>query len=244
MIVTRPSEKETQREEKENRDKSANDTLAIRINGLTALFTGLAFLTALGQVFLFYKQLRYMRENLRDAKTAADAAKSSADVAREALEKLERAIVVPTRVTYYWHGDTDRPGKFWWSFHPAVKNAGRTHTVDMRMSFNSVLRDSPIPEDFEFSYLTPPRPLNLGPEMLAEWGGHGISATDETLIAIREGKKFYYFWAEFSYKDVFSQQRHLTRVCYQIGAVLGDPASPLEPHTISFAIHEQYNETS
>jgi hypothetical protein len=59
----------------------------------TAVFTLLMFFTAVGQVGLFFWQLRLISEGAADAKKAADAAKESADTGRQALIASQRAWI-------------------------------------------------------------------------------------------------------------------------------------------------------
>ena len=65
-----------------------------------AFATAFLFAAAVGQIFLFFWQLRLIGESLRDAKIAAEAAKESADatkiqamVARDTLTKVQRPYV-------------------------------------------------------------------------------------------------------------------------------------------------------
>jgi hypothetical protein len=67
---------------------------------ILAFATAFLFAAAVGQVFLFFWQLRLIGESLRDAKIAAEAAKESADatkiqamVARDTLTKVQRPYV-------------------------------------------------------------------------------------------------------------------------------------------------------
>jgi hypothetical protein len=67
---------------------------------ILAFATAFLFAAAVGQIFLFFWQLRLIGESLREAKIAAEAAKESADatkiqamVARDTLTKVQRPYV-------------------------------------------------------------------------------------------------------------------------------------------------------
>lgn len=87
---------EDQKASFDRRMADSTEDLAIYTGGLVAATIVLA-LVGVGQLYMFYRQLGYMKDGVRDAKIAADAAaagakaaQSSADTAARALAELER----------------------------------------------------------------------------------------------------------------------------------------------------------
>lgn len=93
-ILPGPDSKErTDKEERERQEKAAVDKkLADETQRIAddtfwlGMFTLALFFVALGQIALFWKQLRLIRESLVDAKVAADAAKAAANTAQKQVE--------------------------------------------------------------------------------------------------------------------------------------------------------------
>jgi hypothetical protein len=104
-IVPSPDSKEKGEQElREREDKAETDKkLAFetqRIADYTfylGIFTLAVFCAATGQIVLFWIQLRYIRQSLKDAKIAADAAKESADTAREAIALTRNTFIAANR---------------------------------------------------------------------------------------------------------------------------------------------------
>ena len=193
-----------------------------------AVFTG----------FLVY----YNRRLLSATKQAAEAAKQSGNVASEALVKTERAFVHLRHFQWLWHPDTDTPGKYWYSFHPLVENAGNTPTKNMTIVVEYELRDRPLPDGFDFTFKSSPGNTLIGPR-------GGISAaegkvTDNELRAVQLRTKYFYAWGKAEYMDTFDgTPRHTTKFCSYIGSVRGDPYDPTKPLEIHFMVHKEHNST-
>jgi hypothetical protein len=66
------------------------------IHDAAGFFTFCLFIIGGGQIVLFYWQLHFMRQGMKDAESAALAARQSADTAKEAFTKLERPYLFIT----------------------------------------------------------------------------------------------------------------------------------------------------
>ena len=84
------------------------------------------------------------------AKNSADAEKKAADTSREALVKSQRAFVRAAGYPWLWRPDFDRPGKYFFDISPIVENAGATPTVDMKIVVDYAIRETPLPDGFDF----------------------------------------------------------------------------------------------
>lgn len=179
---------------------------------------------------------------------AAKAAKQSADIARDALIKLERPFVFVTEFPWLWHADTGRPGRYWYTIHPNVKNTGRTPATQIFIAFEYAVRDSPLPDAFDFPLGTKGLTTPIPPGGII--GGPTGSITDDILLAIQMGTKYLYAWGCIEYQDSFEgTPTHTTKFCVHITRVLGNPLDPCIPNDpkgtsaeIIFGIYPKHND--
>jgi hypothetical protein len=68
----------TEEQRKEREKKASEDRWTLIYVCLTALFTGALAIIGVGQLYMFYRQLGFMREGMDDAKIAAEAARDAA----------------------------------------------------------------------------------------------------------------------------------------------------------------------
>jgi flagellar basal body-associated protein FliL len=80
-------------------------------------------------------QLRFLGRAEQIATKTAEAAKKSADVAKESLIATQRAFVRVANFPWLWRPDNGRPGKYFYDITPLIENAGNTPTVDMRLIY-------------------------------------------------------------------------------------------------------------
>jgi hypothetical protein len=109
----------------------------------TAIFTGILAVIALGQAFLFFYQLRLIREGAADAQKAAKAAEKAANAAMAQTE-LARAEFVATHRP--WLSAEPFPGNDYMTFGPEgskwaqiivgarIKNHGNSPAVAVRLA--------------------------------------------------------------------------------------------------------------
>ena len=120
--------------------------------------------------------------------------------------KLQRANVFVADFDWNWHPDTGREGKFWYHFRPILQNSGNTQTKEMITNVVFDLRDSAIPADFSF----PPNSENA-PAIVPPHGsvlGATSTLTDDELLNVKNGTKFYYIYGTLTYYDIFRRHSH------------------------------------
>ena len=143
-----------------------------------------------------------------------DAAKEQSAHMERALSSTERAFVFVRMQLGIRIYNTDT-----WQFRVVWENSGSTPTRNMRSRTQCEIRDTELPDDFDFDYSpTKFHAAFIGPRMTIEGGlVPDPPLTDTQLIEVRDKKKFLYIWGVARYFDVFSATReHVTRFCYKI----------------------------
>jgi hypothetical protein len=150
---------EHERQEKGSIDRSlADDTRRLaEYTKWLAVFTLALFLGAIGQAALFFYQLRYMRQGMKDATIAANAARDGAAAANEQA----KAIIVAERPYVFFKitkpglipqnerliPDTETKGRL----HFELINAGRTPAMldEFKETYPVIegITDAPVPLD-------------------------------------------------------------------------------------------------
>jgi hypothetical protein len=252
-ILPAPDAKEqAEKAERESHEKAIIDKkLAFetqRIADYTdrlAWFTLTLFCAAIGQIALFWVQLRYMRVGTKDTGIAANAAQTSADIARLSMVAGDRAYVHHNGCRWISHRDT-RDGNIFWRIRPRWVNSGNTPTrrLDVRIQYE--LLDKAIDDKYPF-FIDPktvPIPATIPPKGEIESNHFDISGTD--LIAVRDGKKYFYVWGVARYRDVFpSTSEHVTKFCVVVMGMTGDPKKAWDTKTnpldILFRTYDRHN---
>lgn len=98
QITTSKTEIEAKEEVREKQEKLTIDRTLVEYTGWAAVFACLAFLAALSQVALFWWQLGLMRKSVIDADKAAQAAKTSADLALKEFGESHFPIIEVRRI--------------------------------------------------------------------------------------------------------------------------------------------------
>lgn len=237
------------KEDKSLLDRTAEDPVAFFTLWLT-LFTGILAAFTIWMA-LSTKDLRdFAEEQARDMKESIAAAKDSADIARTSLISTQRAYIRVANYPWLWRPDFDRPGKFFYDITPIVENGGNTQTVDAKINVNSALRDKPLPEGFDFPYTAEHVFTLIGAHQTV--GASNAVISDDNLLLVQKGKKFFYIWGTITYRDVFpNTPEHVTEFCAQIGRIMGDPLDPREPNNpkgttleIYFRIYPEHQKTT
>ena len=221
-------------------------------------FTLWLVIIAGGQLILFLWQLVLIRESLDDAKIAAEAAKELADAAKEgasatrdnvnvarlAMTASDRAYVHHNGFRWISHRNL-ATGNVFWRIRPRWINSGNTPTRRGNVAVYYELRDAELPPDFLF--IQPPTvnyPAVIGPKEIIESAHNDVDGFD--LVAIRNGKKFFYIWGIATYRDVFPDTPpRITKFCVFVDAVMGDPLSEWDEKTnnveLKFATYHRHN---
>lgn len=243
-----------------SRKEESDEALAYYTLWLMA-FTGvLAFATVclgIATVLLYVtgeKQFAFaIRSAIRQGKStkeSVEVAKRSADIAEQALVAGQRAYVRVAHFPWLWRGDLDRPGKYFYDITPIVENGGNTQTVGLRINVNSMLRDTPIPDDFAFPFQGEPGFSLIGSRQTISASNAII--LDDDLLAVQRGQKYFYVWGTITYRDVFpGTPERVTEFCTQISKVFGDPLDPRVPNNpkgtsveIYFRIYPKHQQTT
>jgi hypothetical protein len=170
-----------------------------------------------------------------------DAGEHQTNIARQAMIAGERAFVFATGIAPFW--EIDPTTKFYnWRFRPNWKNSGDTPTRRMTMHSRCELRTEPLPEGFNFDYLTQEIGTALIPPNTEVGGGlapgpRASAITAQDILDAQSGRKFLYFLGWARYFDVFPDTpQHITRFCWQI-LPIGDPFAydpKVSPQNLTF----------
>jgi hypothetical protein len=175
-------------------------------------------------------QSRDMRLSIAVSDKAAEAAKQSAQIAKEELFKLQRAFLSVQRFRFLSHLNLPTQ-KIWWSFHVDWVNSGVTPTRNLRFYVARYLESVDIPATFKFEI--PPQverpPIFLGPKATMSSTEIGINGDD--LVAVQNGGKFLYLWGRADYRDIFDNTPdHVTKFFVRVG-LRGDPTKAWDQNT-------------
>jgi hypothetical protein len=113
-----------------------------------------------------------------------------------------------------------------WSFIPVWENGGNTTTKEMTSFINYFEpMNGDLPEFFsrcDFETKIPNPNIVLGPKQpsnIAFW-----ELRPEVLKQFQDGgAKKLYFWGYTKYKDQFTSDQHITRFCFDVKRIIGDP---------------------
>lgn len=182
-------------------------------------FTFALVIVGIGQLGLFYWQLRYMREAMTDARMAAEAAKDSAKATQDAVEvsrdTAKRQLRAYITVDIVKCDDPEtKDGIF--VFHLEFKNTGQTPAHDLKIITVTDIFDFPLPSTFEFSIpsLDNPSTVVLGSQQATHAEGRSDPMTPITwrqLLSSGSGKSMYTY-GTVTYRDVFGDPQY-TNFC-------------------------------
>jgi hypothetical protein len=253
-ILPSPDHEAQVKEEQRRADEHASDERGlVYATWYLAAFTLALVIVAGGQIALFFVQLRLIRESLDDAKLAATAAKDgaaaaekSANIAETAMTSSERAFVYLDTFRWVSHLGLSN-NRYSWTIVPIWINTGNTPTRQLNIDVCYDLRETPLPDDFSFPDHRAEQTILV---MIRPRGGTAGSIPyeilGEDLIAVRDGKKYFYVWGSAEYYDVFENtEKHITRFCAFIREVTGDPTQAwdekINPVGIVFKMHDRHN---
>jgi hypothetical protein len=203
-------------------EKASDDPVAYFTLWLVG-FTGVLAVSTIG---LWIVTWRASASQARGMKASIAASEKSADIARHAMIAGQRAFVFPVLLVPEWLIG-DQPGHFNWQFRPMWRNSGDTPTKNMKMHSRYELRDTLLPDDFDFDYPTTDVGIALIPPKTEYAGGMAPAApatiTPSDIAAVQRGTKYMFFWGWAKYFDVFPETpARITRFCWQI-LPMGDP---------------------
>lgn len=205
--VVPPSQTEQERKEeaKERHDKAQLDRKVTEYTGELALFTKGLFAAT---VALVIATIGLVIIGLRQARDG-----------RDAVVKLQRAFLSLEGWRFVSHVDSDK--SVWWSFHFAWKNSGSSPAVKVRFHTQRYLETVEMPADFKFTAPSDRSELFVGPQAIMSIAN--LAVTADELTAVRQNKKFLYFWGRVDYHDIFENTpAHVTKFAFQILDFRGD----------------------
>jgi len=260
-ITTKTAEK-SESDRKQEEEKIEIERSLAKYSGWTAGITFVLVLVTGVLAFVTYKlwestntmakdakrtadrQAGEMQETLRLAKESSKASRDAADIAHDAMIAGERAFVFPGKFQFWYRPIANGEKRYY--FQLFWDNCGDTPTKQLTSHVRFSLRDTQLPEDFDFRYETTefgraviaPKSSVLGPVFPSD----GIKPED--LQAVHTSTKFAYVWGWLKYHDVFENTPlHITRYCFQI-IVNGNPIDPgpeLKGVDFMYPIHPQNN---
>jgi hypothetical protein len=186
----------------------------------------LAWLTAFlvfANIALWLTTLRSGVSQSREMEASITVAQKTADIAREALVKTERAFVYledfDTSPVFGRRGSVDAHHTGWevrqYVVRPRWRNNGNTPTRDMTVRVNWTPWVGDLPAEFAYKYGEDAKaaPMFLGPKA-REWSDAVRFAAHEA-TGVLEGRQSIFIWGRCDYRDVFGQPHH-TRWCYRL----------------------------
>jgi hypothetical protein len=244
------AKEERERQEKSEADKRLADEterLADEAENLTTATRWLAglvlllFVAALGQIALFWLQLRLMRQAVENAAKAAGTAQTNADSAEKTLITTQRAFVYPKSISKEWFGArrAKEAGEIVeWVFTPEWENSGTTPTKRglSHVSWKRLPKGSG-PETIQFGDQWAAGSKRehsrffLAPKSSQPGRPVSISVHD-----LRSGDPCF-VWGWVEYDDIFDT-RHRSEFCVEL-ELRGGPST--DPNAVAFRFYRLHN---
>lgn len=231
--------------ERDNTQKSRREWTAIGVNVLT-LFAAAAYALINYHMLCemrtanktasdsFAQTLGQMQSQTAAQGEAAGAAARSADTARDALVSVQRAFVYfsgKIEVTEDINPRTMTIDK--WEFSVPVENSGVTPTRGMIMHSEVWSFPTTMPDDFRFPDQNPVTRQLIVPGPKEGTGTSRVAVPSELIKAVQDKRAHLYIYGWSRYRDVFQTRKdrpHVTKFCYELTPVGGDPFSTVMPH--------------
>jgi hypothetical protein len=243
-VLTAPTPMATHKTDNDAQ-QTEHETDQYRLNRVQTWFNGVLAFFTLCLVIVGYIQARRLRETVEVTRQAANAAKESADIARQQLEKAQRAFILLKRIDASKILDPTRVRVVAYRFQPIWENSGLTPTADARSHTNLWWQIIPIPKGFWFLPFnsTGEIPFVLGPR--AEMGGFPLEIAVDVLAKISIGEAHMYFYGWAIYHDTFEgTPEHRTRFCSELINISGDLTNPTAPINVVFRVHDEHNDAT
>lgn len=180
---------------------------------LSIVLSCLALAATIGGIY-------FVRESLREARSATRFAGQQVDLSRHALISTDRAMVFYEGCRYLSYHRDD--GTIFWGITINWTNKGSTPAINLKLGINSWISELPLPDDWAFE-------TNVASGQLAMAPGSGLSSRPEIrlepeqIIAAATGKLNVYIWGTATYNDVFENTPpHETRFLVTVNGYTGD----------------------
>jgi hypothetical protein len=254
IVKVMPDEKSADDRDADNYERGEKrdlDRVTTRFAKVTGWATGALVLVAVVQAVLFLYQLRMMRQNLVDAKNAADAAVISADAARASADVAKLSMVASERPYVHFagmrwisHNNTERQQVFW-RLRPHWRNSGNTPTRSLRVYIQYELVDAPLPDAYAYTVNIdgPAPPASIEPGGVIGSAVHDVYGDE--FVAIAGGHRHIYVWGVATYRSVFPDSPvYVTKFCVKAENVTGEPTAAWDPNVpfgIDWITHGPHN---
>jgi hypothetical protein len=170
------------------------------------------------------------------------AIKRQADLMESSLVSVQRAFVfaknieIGPRVVDAGTNQTTE-----WHFGIQWENSGMTPTKGLEIHVNFWSQPTPLPTGYPFPNLeTTIIPFVLGPKGTTGTGPLRIPV--QCLLRIQHGTQHAYLYGSATYRDIFKNTpKHVTKFCWTITGVSGNPASPTDNVMFQWAAHNEHN---
>jgi hypothetical protein len=156
---------------------------------------------------------------------AARGGERAANIAEQALTRLERAVVFCE--TFVPHGEATASRVLLWKLHAKWFNSGSTVANNLAIHINWDHFSDGLPENFDFPDhgTAGAPPLYLGPK--ATLLSQPILMPPEIIDAVNQRHIRFFIWGWAEYDDVFDNTpRHRTEFCVELLGSAGDPYVP------------------
>jgi hypothetical protein len=118
---------------------------------------------------------------------------------------------------------------------PQWRNSGKTPLRSMTVNVNWIDRSDDLPCDFDYTYMSPPVRMFIGPEA-TEWSAP-IDIPENIASAAIDGTIKIFIWGRVDYGDIFDEtQPHFTEWCYRLHPLIG-----VNDIQIQFVAYGHYN---
>jgi hypothetical protein len=152
-------------------------------------------------------------------------AKEMATTQRLVTNLQLRAYVFAVGLSNEYYAPIAAKDSYTWRIRPQWQNSGATPTKGMTICTSAEIRDTVLPDNFDFPYAQSDVGTGLiAPRITLRGGPAPLQAiTIQDIEDLQKRRKFLYLWGWAKYKDVFPDTpQHITKFCWQILA-LGNP---------------------
>ena len=183
----------------------------------------------------------------RATRDAARGGERAANIAEQALTRLERPFVFVKEIDLFTERAPDTPGTYGgvrpgtitaYKMSAVLENGGQSPAIRMAYNFNCGLIARHNIDTFDFPDQGPVERGVLGPKGMLQTKGQTISAA--TMIQIVGGIDRWFIWGWADYDDIFSDtKRHRTEFCFEVTA----RNLPDGQIFVSFPMHGKFSAT-
>jgi hypothetical protein len=175
-------------------------------------FTSLLAAIAAAQAGLFVWQLKLIRRTLADTKQAADAARDSAEAAKESVDLSRQTSERQLRAYVLIDGGSivlvhTEAGRKFLKVDVLAKNYGQTPAYNFRTWHRVDIIDTDFLPSYEGGEGEQQSIMGPGGERAVTL--HKGPISDSELIAIRNNQKTIRVWGRYDYTDAFGRNRYL-----------------------------------